>query len=59
MQAQTAREHVDSFSINKWTLRRILVEFFRGADSPKPPQEPEAHYCSHVVDAAPTESMRS
>ena len=48
MQAHTAREHVGSLSRKNWTLRRMLVEVRKGADSPKPPQERGLQGLSHA-----------
>ena len=53
------REHVGASARKKRTLRRTLVEICGGADSPEPTQNQRAHFRSHVVDATPTESMRS
>ncbi|CAN0002495.1 unnamed protein product, partial [Laminaria digitata] len=58
-QAHTAREHVGSSARNIWTLRRTLVEVFRGADPSNPPQDRETRCCSQAVEATPTENMRS
>ena len=55
----TAREHVGSLSRKNWTLRRMLVEVRKGADSPKPPQERGLQGRSHAAEAALTKSMRS
>ena len=59
MQAHTAREHVGSLSRKNWTLRRMLVEVRKGADSPKPPQERGLQGLSHAAEAAPTKVIRS
>ena len=58
-QAHTAREHVGSLSRKNWTLRWMLVEVRKGADSPKPPQERGLQGRSHTTEAAPTKSRRS
>ena len=42
-----------------WTLRWMLVEVRKGADSPKPPQERGLKDRSHAAEAAPTKSIRS
>ena len=54
-QAHALREHVGSLSRKTWTLRRMLVEVRKGADSPKPPQE---RGLSHAApEAAPNNSI--
>ena len=59
MQAHTAKEHVGSLSHKNWTLRRMLVEVRKGADSPKTLQERGLQGRSHAAEAAPTKSIRS
>ena len=56
-QAHTAREHVGSMSRKNGTLRRILVEVRKGADSPKPPQERGLQGRSYAAEAAHTKSI--
>ena len=55
----TLREHVGSLLRKNWTLRRMLVEVRKGANSPNPPQEQGLQDLSHAADAAPTKSIRS
>ena len=58
-QAHTVSKHVGSLSRKNWTLRRMLVDVRKEADSSNPPQEPGLQGRSHATEAAPTKSIRS